>query len=111
MEQANDPRNTTYRSTDRKIHEINEEIEHTKSNVMESIEKVLDRGERIELLVHKSDNLDTQARQFKSHSKKLKNRMIWKNVKMTLLLVFLLAVMFLFFFYLWHCILFLFCFF
>eukprot|EP00483_Globobulimina_turgida_P000911 UN00912 len=86
MEAANDPRNKTYRSTDSKIYEINEEIESTKNTVLESIEKVLDRGEKIELLVHKSDQLDDQARKFNRHSKKLKNRMLWKNIKMTLIL-------------------------
>jgi len=85
-EQANDPRNKAYRSADSKIYEINEEIESTKNTVLESIEKVLDRGEKIELLVHKSDQLDDQARKFNRHSKKLKNRMLWKNIKMTLIL-------------------------
>eukprot|EP01084_Bolivina_argentea_P133160 234989_1 len=79
MESANDPRNKTYRSTDSKIYEINEEIESTKNTVLESIEKVLDRGEKIELLVHKSDQLDDQASKFNRHSRKLKNRMRWKN--------------------------------
>merc|ERR1712173_499812 len=92
MEQANDPRNKAYRGTDNKISAINDEIESTKSTVMESIEKVLDRGEKIELLVHKSDQLDDQARKFNRHSKKLKNRMLWKNIKMTLLLVLVLLV-------------------
>lgn len=92
MESANDPRNKTYRSTNNKISEINDEIESTKSTVMESIEKVLDRGEKIELLVHKSDQLDDQARKFNRHSKKLKNRMMWKNIKMTLLLILVLLV-------------------
>ena len=92
MESANDPRNKTYRSTDNKISAINDEIENTKSTVMESIEKVLDRGEKIELLVHKSDQLDDQARKFNRHSKKLKNRMMWKNIKMTLLLIMVLLV-------------------
>merc|ERR1712062_338409 len=79
-------------STDSKLYEINSEIESTKNTVLESIEKVLDRGEKIELLVHKSDQLDDQARKFNRHSKKLKNRMMWKNIKMTLLLVLLLLV-------------------
>lgn len=86
MSAANDPRNKTYRSTDSKIYEINSEIESTKNTVLESIEKVLDRGEKIELLVHKSDQLDDQARKFNLHSRKLKNRMLWKNIKMTLIL-------------------------
>eukprot|EP01084_Bolivina_argentea_P183229 316220_1 len=93
MEAANDPRNKTYRSTDSKIYEINEEIESTKNTVLESIEKVLDRGEKIELLVHKSDQLDDQARKFNRHSKKLKNRMLWKNIKMTLILVLVVLVL------------------
>ena len=93
MESANDPRNKTYRSTDSKIYEINEEIESTKNTVLESIEKVLDRGEKIELLVHKSDQLDDQARKFNRHSKKLKNRMLWKNIKMTLILVLVVIVL------------------
>ena len=92
MLSANDPRNKTYRGTDNKISAINEEIESTKSTVMESIEKVLDRGEKIELLVHKSDQLDDQARKFNRHSKKLKNRVMWKNIKMTLLLILVLLV-------------------
>eukprot|EP00485_Elphidium_margaritaceum_P013256 CAMPEP_0202687326 /NCGR_PEP_ID=MMETSP1385-20130828/3015_1 /ASSEMBLY_ACC=CAM_ASM_000861 /TAXON_ID=933848 /ORGANISM="Elphidium margaritaceum" /LENGTH=232 /DNA_ID=CAMNT_0049342095 /DNA_START=41 /DNA_END=739 /DNA_ORIENTATION=+ len=86
MEAANDPRNTTYRSSDNKISDINREIESTKTTVLESIEKVLDRGEKIELLVHKSDALDDQARKFNRQSKKLKNRMLWKNIKMSLIL-------------------------
>jgi vesicle-associated membrane protein 7 len=93
MDQANDPRNKTYRSTDSKIYEINEEIENTKNTVMQSIEKVLDRGETLELLVHKSDNLNRNALKFNKHSKKLKNRMLWKNVKMTLMLFFIILIL------------------
>jgi vesicle-associated membrane protein 7 len=59
---------------------------------MENIEKVLDRGDRIELLVHKSDTLNDHAIQFNKHSKKLKNRMLWKNIRMTLILFFIIAV-------------------
>ena len=53
----------------------------TQNIVYQSIDKVLDRGERIELLVHKSDSFGDQAIKFNRHARKLKNRMFWKNVK------------------------------
>lgn len=45
-------------------------------------EKVLQRGEKIELLVDKTEALSTSARRFQHQSKSLKNVMWWKNVKM-----------------------------
>jgi vesicle-associated membrane protein 7 len=41
-------------------------------NILRSIERVLERGERIELLVDKTDNLNQQAFQFKKRSTQLK---------------------------------------
>jgi vesicle-associated membrane protein 7 len=45
-------------------------------------ERVLARGEKIELLVDKSDQLNQSARKFQKSSKSLKNVMWYKNVKM-----------------------------
>ncbi len=45
-------------------------------------ERVLERGEKIELLVDKTDKLNQQAFKFEKQSKQLKNAMWWKNVKM-----------------------------
>jgi len=92
-EQANDPRSKTYRQSDRKIDEINTEIENTKNTVLESIDKVLERGEKLELLVHKSDNLTENSIKFNRDTKKLKNRMLWKNIRITLILFFIIALL------------------
>eukprot|EP01084_Bolivina_argentea_P201622 344618_1 len=66
MHSANDDkiRNTIYGTSD----------DNYKIGVMESIEKVLDRGEKIELLVHKSYSLDSTAIRFNRHCKRLKKR-------------------------------------
>lgn len=40
--------------------------------ILRSTERVLERGERIELLVDKTDNLNQQAFQFKKRSTQLK---------------------------------------
>lgn len=52
----------------------------------ENIERVLERGERIDLLVDKTDKLGSNARNFRLRSRGLKRHMWWKNVKMTALL-------------------------
>ena len=55
-------------------------------------EKVLERGERMELLVDKTDNLNQQAFQFKKKSTQLKRAMWWKNTKLMAMLVMIVLV-------------------
>ncbi len=43
-----------------------------------NIDAVLSRGERIELLVDKTDGLSTQARQFRKRATVVRRRMWWK---------------------------------
>lgn len=47
---------------------------------------MLARGEKIELLVDKTEQLNQSARKFQKQSRALKNVMWWKNVKMWLLI-------------------------
>lgn len=53
----------------------------------ENIERVLERGERIDLLVDKTDRLGSSARDFRVRSRGLRRQMWWKNVKVMALLV------------------------
>ncbi|KAG0003264.1 Vesicle-associated membrane protein [Modicella reniformis] len=69
-----------------KIKQVQGEIEHVKDVMVHNIERVLERGERIELLVDKTDNLNQQAYAFKKRSTALKRAMWWKNMKLTLTL-------------------------
>jgi vesicle-associated membrane protein 7 len=48
---------------------------------------VLERGERIDLLVDKTDRLGGTARDFRVRSTGLRRRMWWKNVRLMALLV------------------------
>jgi hypothetical protein len=48
---------------------------------------VLARGEKIELLVDKTEALNQSAKKFQKSAKTLKNAMWWKNVKMWLMCV------------------------
>lgn len=62
------------------------EIENVRGIMTENIERVLERGERIDLLVDKTDRLGVGAQDFRMRSRGLKRRMWWKNVKLMALL-------------------------
>jgi vesicle-associated membrane protein 7 len=62
------------------------EIEDVKGIMTKNIEGLLERGERIDLLVDKTDRLGGSAREFRVRSRGLKRKMWWKNVKLMALL-------------------------
>lgn len=64
------------------IGRIKGDLEDVKGNMIENIEKVLDRGEKIDILLDKSDVLKDDAVTFMRKSVALKRSMWWKNVKM-----------------------------
>ena len=49
--------------------------------------QVLDRGERLELLVDKTDHLQSEAFVFKRQSRQLKNKLWWRNVRLMALIL------------------------
>ena len=73
---------------------VQQEISAAKNVMVQNIDKVLERGERIELLVDKTERLDHNAVRFKKQAVNLKRSMWWKRVKMgiVLFLVVLLVV-------------------
>ena len=66
---------------------VQSEIDNVRGIMTENIERVLERGERIDLLVDKTDRLGGSARDFRVRSRGLKRRMWWKNMKLMVLLV------------------------
>ncbi|GAA5976361.1 hypothetical protein JCM5350_001433 [Sporobolomyces pararoseus] len=57
------------------------ELAATKDVMVKSIDAVLSRGERIEILVDRTDEMSQQARAFRKRSTVLRRKMWWKNVK------------------------------
>jgi vesicle-associated membrane protein 7 len=75
-----------------RINRVRGEIDEVKSVMVHNIEKVLERGERIELLVDKTESLNQNAFKFKKASTQLKRAMWWKNIKIMIILIFVVAV-------------------
>ena len=58
------------------------EIDDVRGIMTKNIESLLERGERLDLLVDKTDRLGGSARDFRMRSRGLKRQMWWKNVKL-----------------------------
>lgn len=70
-----------------KLTQVSADVNEVKNIMVDNIEKVIDRGEKIDLLVDKTQNLTQRSVQFKTSATKLKNVMWWKNLKLILIIV------------------------
>ncbi|KAL8101353.1 vesicle-associated membrane protein 722-like [Apium graveolens] len=70
-----------------KLAKVKAQVSEVKGVMMENIEKVLDRGEKIELLVDKSENLHQQAQDFRSAGTQIRRKMWFQNMKIKLIVL------------------------
>ncbi|KAF9235481.1 VAMP synaptobrevin-like protein [Melanogaster broomeanus] len=64
------------------------ELNQVKDIMVQNVEQILSRGERIELLVDKTDTMATQATAFRRGARTVRRQMWWKNSKVLALSVF-----------------------
>ena len=72
--------------------EVNSKLDDVKNIMVQNIEMVLERGEKLELLVDKTEKLQAQAFKFQSSSRQLKMAMFWRRVKLTLLIALIVII-------------------
>jgi len=70
-----------------KIAKVKAQVSEVKGVMMENIEKVLDRGEKIELLVDKTETLHSQAQDFRSQGTQMRRKMWLQNMKIKLIVL------------------------
>ncbi|KAG1853308.1 synaptobrevin-domain-containing protein [Suillus tomentosus] len=63
------------------------ELNQVKDIMVQNVEQILSRGERIELLIDKTDNMATQATAFRRGARTVRRQMWWKNSKILALSV------------------------
>ena len=68
-------------SDDAKIAAAQEQVDEVICIMHDNIKKTIDRGERIEVLHGKSEDLLSHAQVFYKRAKDLRNAMWWKNTK------------------------------
>jgi vesicle-associated membrane protein 7 len=64
------------------------ELNQVKDVMVQNVEQILSRGERIDLLVNKTDAMAGQATAFRRGARTVRQQMWWKNTKILILSVF-----------------------
>jgi vesicle-associated membrane protein 72 len=76
-----------------KVAKIKSQVAEVKDIMMENIERVLDRGGKIEILVEKTDSLRNQADVFHRQGRHLRRKMWLQNMKVKLAVLAIIIVM------------------
>ncbi|KAI0794982.1 vesicle-associated membrane protein [Abortiporus biennis] len=69
------------------------ELAQVKDIMVQNVEQILSRGERIELLVDKTDNMASQATAFRRGARTVRRSMWWKNTRILALSVFVALIL------------------
>ena len=74
-----------------KIKKLQSDIDGVKDVMMQNLDVIIQRGDKIDNLVEKSGNLAAESDTFFTQSNTLKNKRWWKNVRLVLAIVFVVA--------------------
>lgn len=69
-----------------KITKLQAQVEDVKQVMLENINKVIERGERMDVLLSKTEDLEAHGNTFRQQTQEVKYRMKCKNIKMWLLI-------------------------
>ncbi|KAL3633592.1 hypothetical protein CASFOL_022354 [Castilleja foliolosa] len=75
-----------------RMNRIKGEMSQVRTVMIENIDKVLERGDRLDLLVGKTSYMQANSFRFRKQSRRLRNTMWWGNVKLMVALIFILLV-------------------
>jgi vesicle-associated membrane protein 7 len=81
------------------IIQIKEKVESVKDVMISNIDKVLERGEKIDILVERTEDLHESASEFQNSSQRLKSKMKWQYYFILMALAIFLFGFFLFLFF------------
>merc|ERR1712096_163118 len=66
-----------------KISNLQEEVDQVKGIMVANIDVIMERGEKLDLLIDKTENLSASSVTFRTTSRNLQRAMWWKNMKLT----------------------------
>ncbi|KAE8676087.1 VAMP713 protein [Hibiscus syriacus] len=75
-----------------RINRLKGEMSQVRNVMIENIDKVLERGDRLELLVDKTANIQGHTFRFRKQTRRFRNTVWWRNVKLTVALIILLLI-------------------
>ncbi|KAG9456196.1 hypothetical protein H6P81_000704 [Aristolochia fimbriata] len=75
-----------------RINRMKGEMNQVRNVMIENIDKVLERGDRLELLVDKTTTMQGNTFRFRKQARRFKNAAWWRNVKLMVALIVLLLI-------------------
>lgn len=75
-----------------RINRLKGEMSQVRNVMIENIDKVLERGDRLELLVDKTETMQGNTFRFRKQTRRFKNAVWWRNVKLTIAAIILLLI-------------------
>ncbi|XP_072410037.1 vesicle-associated membrane protein 8 isoform X3 [Chiloscyllium punctatum] len=75
-----------------KLANLQGQVNDVKGIMSQNIEKVLERGEKLDDLIIKTDDLQASADTFQKTSTKIARKMWWKNTKMIIIIVVIVVI-------------------
>ncbi|KAL2608897.1 hypothetical protein R1flu_027470 [Riccia fluitans] len=75
-----------------KISKIQSQVQDVKGIMMQNIDKIIERHEKLEVIVDKAGNLASEADHYKRQTVVLKNKMWWQNMRAKLIVLMILIV-------------------
>ena len=76
-----------------KVKKVQDEVQEVKSVMGDNIDKILKRGENVEVLLDKSEQLSHESTIFRRKARTLKRQICFKNIKMIVLISLLVALL------------------
>ncbi|CAH2229709.1 jg2259 [Pararge aegeria aegeria] len=73
------------------ISRVHGELDELKNIMVKNIDNMAMRGEKLELLVNKADNLATSSVSYRASARTLQRSLFWKNIKMYVILILVAA--------------------
>ncbi|KAG6489191.1 vesicle-associated membrane protein 711-like [Zingiber officinale] len=75
-----------------RMNRIKGEMSQVRNVMIENIDKVLERGERLELLVDKTASMQGNTIRFRKQARRFRNSVWWQNIKLTIVLILLILI-------------------
>ncbi|XP_076956536.1 vesicle-associated membrane protein 711-like [Bidens hawaiensis] len=76
-----------------RINRLKGEMNQVQNVMIQNIDKVLERGDRLEILVDKTSTMQSNTFRFRKQSRRYRNLIWWRNVKLMFAFIFLLLVL------------------
>ncbi|XP_020825158.1 vesicle-associated membrane protein 8 [Phascolarctos cinereus] len=75
-----------------RVRSLQSEVEGVKDIMTQNVERILARGENLDHLRNKTEDLEATSEHFKTTSQKVARKFWWKNVKMIIIICVVVAV-------------------